>query len=101
MAIKGTVIRQGVTVLGSLGAGTGDPILTRDNTTKEVGEVPAIDTSTFLSTALSSSYLIVGNASNIATPRQITGSVVFNATGVTSISPNVITNTEIFSGANI
>lgn len=98
---KETVLRNGVKVLGTLGSGTGDPLLTRDATSKDVGSVPAIDTSAFVGTSLNSSYLIVGNSSNIAQARQITGSVLFSNTGVTSIASNVITNANIFSAAAI
>jgi hypothetical protein len=61
---KETVIRRGVKILGSLTSGTGDPILTRDATDKSIGEVPAIDLSTYLTTTLTSGYIIVGNGSN-------------------------------------
>ncbi len=98
---KKIVIRGGQKILGSLDSGLGDPILTKDETSKEIGQIPAIDSSTFLSTSLTSGYLIVGNSSNIATPRQITGAISFNDLGVTSISADYITNTHVNSAAGI
>lgn len=98
---KKLVIRGGQKLLGSLDSGVGDPILTRDVTTKDVGTVPAIDASTYLSTSLNSGQLFVGNASNLAQARTITGAVLFSNTGLTSIATDVITNANIFSGAGI
>ncbi len=98
---KKLVIRGGTKLLGALDSGLGDPILTRDDTSKEVGSISAIDSSTFLSTALTSGYLIVGNSSNIATPRQVTGHVSISDLGVINLASNVITNTHVFSAAGI
>jgi hypothetical protein len=95
------VIRGGIKVVSNLALGTGDDLLTRNSTTKEVGYVPAIDDSNFLTTALPSTYVIVGNASNIATAVQMTGDVTITDLGVTSIAANVITNNNINSAAAI
>jgi len=95
----GIVLRNGVKLLGSLPAGTGDPILTVDNSSKDVGTVPSIDSSTFVSTVLTSGYLVVGNASNVATPRQVTGQISISNTGVVSITSDTITNSHINSAA--
>jgi len=95
------VIRNGAKLLGSLPSGTGDNILTLDASTKDVGSIPTIDTSTYLTNSLSSGYLLVGNSSNVATPRQITGQVTFSNTGVASIAADTITNANINTGAAI
>jgi len=95
------VIRGGQKLLGTVGSGTGDPILTRDATTKEVGEIPAIDPSVYLSTGLNSGQLFVGNASNLAQARTITGAISFNNTGVALLGLDIITDANIFSGAGI
>jgi len=98
---KKLVIRGGQKILGTLDPGTGDPILTRDTSTKDVGTVPSIDPSTYLSTSLNSAQLYVGNASNLAQARTITGAVLLSNTGVTSIATDVITDANIFTGAGI
>lgn len=95
------VIRNGAKLLGSLPSGTGDNILTLDASTKDVGSIPTIDTSTYLTNSLSSGYLLVGNSSNVATPRQITGQVTFSNTGVASIAADTITNANVNTGAAI
>lgn len=98
---KKFVVRGGQKILGSLDPGTGDPILTKDATTKDIGQIPAIDTSTFISTTLQSGYLLVGNNLNVAIPRQITGGISINNIGVASISTDYITNAHINSAAGI
>src|SRR4051812_14385385 len=101
MSKKGKVLRGGIKILGSLDSGLGDPLLTIDTTTKDVGEVPAVDSSTFLSTLLPASYIIVGNSSNLATPVQMTGVVNIDATGLTTLAPDSITDVYIKSNAAI
>jgi len=98
---KKLVIRGSQKILGPLDPGTGDSILTRDSVTKEVGVIPSIDPSTYLSTSLNSAQLYVGNASNIAQARTITGAILLSDTGVTSLATNVITDANIFTGAGI
>lgn len=98
---KKIVVRGGQKILGTLASGAGDPILTRDAVTSDLGTVPPIDPSTYLTTTLANGYLFVGNSSNIATPVSLTGSVLVTNAGVTSIASNVITNTNIVAGAGI
>lgn len=95
------VIRGGIKITSNLALGTGEDLLTRNSTTKEVGYVPAVDETNFLTNALTSGRIIVGNASDIATAVQMSGAVTISNTGVTSISADVITNNNINSAAGI
>lgn len=101
MAIKQNVIRSGSKILGSLPSGDGDPLLTLDSTSKEVGKVPPVDTSTFLSTTLTSGYLLIGNSSNLATPQQVSGMLTISNTGIANITNNSIQNDHINAAAAI
>ena len=101
MATKQTVIRKGLTILGNLNSGIGDFILTRDATDKSVGAINPIDPSSYLTTALTNGYIIIGNGSNLATPVLPTGAITFTNAGVTSIAADVITNNNINSAAAI
>lgn len=94
------VIRNNVKLITDPIDGTGDDLLTRNSTTKELGSISPIDTSTFLTSTLQTGYFLIGNA-NIATPTLITGQVTFTSLGVSSISADTITNTHINSGAGI
>lgn len=98
---KKIVSRGGQKILGSLPSGTGDPVLTLDSGTKEVGEIPSIDPSSYLTAALPSGYIYLGNGAGVATQRQLSGAITLSNTGVASISPNVITNNEINAAAAI
>lgn len=98
---KKIVVRGGQRILGTLASGTGDPILTRDAITSDLGTVPPIDPSTYLTTTLTSAYIIVGNSSNLATPVPLIGAVSITNTGLSSISTNIITDANIFTGAGI
>lgn len=95
------IIRDQLKILGNLGSGAGNPILTRDPVTKLVKEVPPIDPSTYLSTTLPQGYLLVGNASNIATPVALSGAISITPAGLTSIANDYISNVHINSGAAI
>lgn len=97
---KRNVIRGGQKILGTLGSGIGDPLLTRDTTTKEVGEVNSAGGSG-LTTTLLNGQILIGNAINLATANPVSGAVMLSNTGVTSIANDVITNVNIFSGAGI
>ncbi len=94
-------IRGGVKLLGTLATGTGDDILTLDPTTKDVGKIPNIDLSSYLSTTLASGNLFIGNASNIATAVALTGDILVNSSGVAAIASGVIINSDISSVAAI
>ena len=54
-----------------------------------------------LSTTLNDAQVYVGNSSNEATARTLTGDVTISNTGVTSISSGVIVNDDINASANI
>lgn len=56
---------------------------------------PAINTSSFMSSALVSAHLFVGNGSNIATDVAVTGDVTISNAGVTAIGAGVIVNADI------
>ncbi len=98
---KKVVIRGNVNLLGNLGSGVGDPVLTRDEVSKEVGKVPAIDTTSFLPTGLPSGYIYVGNSLNVATPRQVTGMLTLSNIGIANITANSIMNAHINGAAGI
>lgn len=51
--------------------------------------------------SLSSGNILVGNSSNVATPRSVAGDVEISNTGVTSIAANVIVDADINSSAAI
>lgn len=51
--------------------------------------------------SLSSANILVGNSSNVATPRTVTGDVEISNAGVTSIAPNVIVDGDISNSAAI
>lgn len=95
------VLRNGVRILGSLPSGAGDNVLTRDGTTYEVGTVPAVDLSSYLSNSLASTRILVGNGSNIATAVEMTGNVIIDNTGVTTIVANTIVNSQVSNTAGI
>lgn len=98
---KKIVIRGGQRILGTLGSGVGDSVLTQNSTSKELTKIPAIDTSSFLTSALTSGYVLIGSSLDIATPRQITGNLTISNTGVAIITANSIVNSQINSAAGI
>ena len=70
------------------------PVLTNNGflkTTGSNGQV-TIDTTTYISNALTASYIILGNAANTATPTQVTGDITISNTGVTTIGANRVAN---------
>jgi len=75
-------------------------ILSIDNTGKIVSR-PAIDTSAFMSSALTDSYIFVGNASNIAEGVPVTGDIILANNGAVSIADNVIVDSDISATAAI
>lgn len=95
------VIRGDVKLNSSPTSGTGDPILTRDATSGVVGEVGAIDVSVYIPTTLTSGYILVGNASNVATGVAMSGDVTISNTGVSAISSGVIVNADVNASAAI
>lgn len=101
MASKKQVVRDGVKILGPLDSGAGDPALTRDASSKDVGEIPPIDNSAYLSTALQNGYIFIGDSNNIATPRLVSGMISLTNLGVANITANSILNAHINSAAGI
>lgn len=94
------VIRNGVTILGSLPSGAGNPQATI-STTGVLGTVLATDLSVYLSSTLANGAILVGNASNIATVVTPSGNVTMTNSGVFTIAPGVILNSHINSLAGI
>lgn len=100
-ASKNIVLRNGIRVLGTLSSGVGDDLLSINATNKSIRKISPIDTSVYLTKALTSSYVLVGNSSDLATAVNVTGDVIISNTGVTSIVADRITNAQINSGAGI
>jgi len=97
---KKSIIRGGQKLLGTLGNGTGEDILTI-SADKTFNKISSGTPATYLTNALTSAYLLVGSVSDVATPRAITGDVLISNTGVTSIASGVIVNDDIAGGAAI
>lgn len=95
------VLRGGLQIIPTPGSGTGDPQLTLDTTTKVVGEVPAVDTSTFISKTLTTANIIVGNNSNVATAVPVTGVISLSSGGVTTLQAGVVFDSNINTSAAI
>ena len=98
---KQVVIRGGQKILGTLASGVGDPILTKNAGTNSLTTVPAVDTSTFISRTLPQGQILIGNASNLASAVTPIGQVLIAFNGITSITPDSITNDQINSLAAI
>lgn len=93
------VFRNGQKILGTLASGTGDNVLTINVTSKDITSIPAIGAP--LSSVLPNTQIFVGNSSNVATPRAVTGILSITNTGFTDIVTNTILNTHINVAANI
>lgn len=78
-----------------------DRILGYNATTGEVTYRASIDTSTFVTSALPSAQILVGNGSGVATAVAMTGVIAITNAGVTSIVDNSIVNADINSSAAI
>jgi hypothetical protein len=89
------VLYGSVKLKGNLASGTGDPVLTRDATTSEVG------TTTNTIGTLTDSHIFVGNASNLPTDVAVTGAISISNTGFVAISSGVIVNDDINASAAI
>lgn len=83
------------------GSGVGDPLLTLNSSTNTVNEIPAIDTTTFISNTLVNGNILIGNGSNLAANYPVTGMVTMSNTGVTTITNGIITTTQISPTAGI
>lgn len=95
------VIRDNIKINSVPGSGTGEPILTRAASTGIVGKIGAIDTSTFISTTLTSGRIIVGNSSNVATGVAMSGVIAISNTGVTSHVAGSIVNADVNAAAAV
>jgi len=98
---KQIVSRGGQKILGALASGIGDAVLTKDATTKEVGQIPSIDTSNYLTTSLASGFFLIGNGSGVATPRQLSNALTVSNLGVVDFANNYVTNFHINAAAAI
>lgn len=90
MVTKKTVVHGGLIIEAVLPGSVGDLPLTINPTTKEVGTGTPIDTSTFLTKSLQSSYVIIGDSSNEAQPRSISGAFSINNLGVATLNPGIV-----------
>lgn len=80
---------------GSLADGTGDPLLTKDASTSEVG------TTTNAFGNLQDGSILVGNASNEPTAVSVSGDITLSNTGVAAIASGVIVDSDIHASAAI
>lgn len=101
MANKRLNIRGGLNIKASLSSGAGDPVLTRDNASTEVGSIPPVDTSSYLSSSLTAGQIYVGNNSNIAEARIVTGDITLNSLGTMDINNGSILNQHVANNAGI
>ncbi len=62
---------------------------------------PPIDTSSFLTSALTNGHLLIGNVSNVATDVPVTGDVTISNAGVTTIGAGKISNSNVNASAAI
>lgn len=98
---KEIVFRGGLKLKGTVGSGTGDPVLTVDSTSKDVGQISPIDLTAYLSNTLASAKVLVGNSSNIATAIDLSGAITINNTGVTTLANSVVYNANVNAAAAI
>lgn len=101
MATKKLVIRGQLGLTGTLESGTGDAMLTRDAGSFQVGSVPAVDTTNFLTTTLASGKILVGSNLNIATARTLSGAITIDNVGISAITGGYITDGHISGVAGI
>lgn len=93
------VIRGSVSLLVQPGSGGTDPVLTRNASSGEVGQIPGI--SGYLTTTLPSAQIFIGNGSGIATAVPVTGDIGFTNLGLATINDGVIINSKISPTAAI
>lgn len=96
-----TVFHGNIKINTTIPSGTGDNVLTADATTGDLGQIGTIDTSTFIPKTLTDGYVLVGNASNVATGVAVTGDVTISNAGVTAIGSGVIVNADVNASAAI
>lgn len=95
------VLRNGLKIIATPGSGTGDPQLTLDATTKEVGQIPAVDSSVFLGKALTTGYIYIGDNSNLAVAVLVTGDFTLSSGGVATLSAGAVFNNNVNTTAGI
>lgn len=88
------VLRDGLRIKGTLAPGAGDPLLTRDSITNDVGEIVSGIT------LLPENYIFVGNASSIPVAVAVSGDIS-NTAGNFQIASGVILNSDINAAAGI
>lgn len=98
---KSLIIRGAINLKTTLPDGTGEDLLTVNSTTKEVGSIPTLDLTAYLSNTLASAKVLVGNGSNVATAVDLSGAITVSNTGVTTLASNLITNSNVNSAAAI
>lgn len=99
---KSTVLRGKILLKeNSLTENLTGRILSYDSTTGEVTDRPALSASGFVTSALPSAQILVGNGSGVATAVAMTGVIAITNAGVTSIVDDSIVNSDINSSAAI
>jgi hypothetical protein len=99
MATKKKVFRGGIEINGALGNGGADPILTRNESSKEVGKIPSITPG--LTPVLTDGYIYIGDTTNTAIARLMIGDVSLTNLGLATINDGVIINSKISASAAI
>src|SRR6185369_11055232 len=99
MASKKLVIRGGLDLNAPLGSGGSDPVLTRNPTTKEVGETTPLLIG--LPTTLLQGYIYIGDNTNTAQARLPIGDINLTDLGLVTINDGVITNNKVSPTAGI
>jgi hypothetical protein len=89
-----TVLRDGVRIKGTLASGSGDPLLTRDATSKDVREIAAGIT------ILPENNIFVGNSLGLPVAVPVSGDLT-NTGGNFQIAPGAILNADINASAGI
>lgn len=80
---------------GSLADGTGDPLLTKDAATSEVG------TAANALGSLADGHIFVGDASNVPQAVAVSGDITLSNAGVAAISAGAVVNADINAAAGI
>src|SRR5882672_5434059 len=89
----GLVINKGAKIKGTLASGAGDPVLTRDATSSDLGTVNF--------GTLTNGKIYIGDVSNIPTEQTVSGDITLTNVGVAAIGSGVIINADINTSAAI
>lgn len=98
-ASKKLVIRGGLDLNGILGSGGSDPVLTRNPSTKEIGETTPLLVG--LPTTLLQGYIYIGDNTNTAAARPLSGDISITYLGLATLNDGVIINSKISATAAI